>query len=72
MKRYDVGALSITGGEWECKDGHYVRYEDAQADKHAALKELAVEVFPALRDVVDAGKYGALRTKLRALTEGPV
>lgn len=68
MKRYEFGnrISEITA------DGRYVLFTDAQADKHAALKELALEVFPALRDVVDAGKYGALRSKLYALIAGLV
>lgn len=75
MRRYNIDLL---GNEYESSIGDFVFFTDAQADKHAALKELAAETLPYLEllfklgDGEDNEKDRAILAKLKSLTEGPV
>lgn len=83
MKRYDHICQPMKLRDLcEYSDGNYVLFTDAQADKHAALKELALLVLPHVKhtdacdqsnigSLCDCGKF-ALISKLKFLTEGPV
>jgi hypothetical protein len=75
MKRYSERMIYGDGCS-EFDDGEYVLFTDAQADKHAALKELAAEVLPLIHGRVcddnecfACEKWEAMLAKLRALTE---
>lgn len=69
MKRYGLNEFGQLDSESQA-GGDYVLFTDAQADKHAALKELAAEVLPFVSQYTFGYKAAeALRKKLLALTE---
>lgn len=90
MKRYDIhietgfyssGEIRSAGMRLSTINGDYVLFTDAEADKHAALKELAAEVLPYirpasfLREIKGISTFEeneALYAKLKSITEGPV